>query len=224
MNAIKRLIFEEMPQSYSPRQLPEIIRLAGELNEQEAVVYRHGTARPVFFETGRLVIRRFAPEDATAVQELAIDRYYSEMRNRDHLWPTDEKGCREAADWFSGQENMWAVCLKPDYRIIGMVVFNTVDERNMVDLGHVWRTKFWNAGLDTEALSLMVHYAFEVLGADGVFAHNPLDCPPQIAPLLELGMEVTETSQASFAKDEQGNSIYFTGCKMVIEKERWKGQ
>lgn len=224
MSAIRKLLFEEMPQSYSPKHLPEIVRLAGELQEQEAVVYRQGTARPVFFETDRLVIRRFVPGDALAVQELAIDRYHSEMRNRDHLWPTDEKGCREAAEWFSGQDNMWAVCLKPDFRLIGMVVFNTVDERNMVDLGHVWHTRYWNAGLDTEALSLMVRFAFEVLGADGVFAYNPLDCAPQISPLLELGMIVTETNQAFFARDEQGEPIYFTGCKLVLERERWSAQ
>lgn len=155
-NAIKKLLFQEMPQDYSPRRLPEIVRLAGELNRQEAVVYRQGTARPVLFETERLVIRRFVPEDAPAVQELAIDRHHSEMRNRDHLWPTDEQGCREATEWFSSQENMWAVCLKPDCRLIGMVV--------------------------------------------------------------------TETSQASFARDEKGEPIYFTGCKLVLERERWSAQ
>lgn len=58
-NAIRKLLFQEMPQSYSPRQVPEIVRLARELNRQEAVVYRQGMARPVLFETGRLVIRRF---------------------------------------------------------------------------------------------------------------------------------------------------------------------
>jgi [ribosomal protein S5]-alanine N-acetyltransferase len=224
MGAIRKLLFEEVPQSYSPKHLPEIIRLAGELHEQEAVVYRQGAAGPVLFETGRLLIRRFVPGDATAVQELAVDRHHSEMRHRDHPWPTDEKGCREATEWFSGQDNMWAVCLKPDYRLIGMVVFNTVDERNMVDLGHVWHTRYWHAGLDTEALSLMVRYAFEVLAADGVFAYNPLDCAPQIAPLLELGLIVTETNQASFARDEQGEPIYFTGCKLVLERERWNAQ
>ncbi|MDF2936351.1 MAG: hypothetical protein K0Q90_1724 [Paenibacillaceae bacterium] len=224
MSAIRRLYFAELPQDYSPRQLPEIIRLAGELKEQEAVVYRQGEAKPVLFETERLVIRRFVHGDAPAVQELAIDRHHSDMRDKDHPWPTDEKGCKEAADWFSRQENMWAVCLKRDCRLIGMVTFNTVDERNMVDLGHVWHTGYWNAGLDTEALSLMVRYAFEVVGADGVFAHNPLDCAPQIAPLLELGMEVAETSQGFFAKDEKGDPVYFTGCKLVLERERWNAQ
>ena len=220
MGAIRKLLFEEVPHCYSPKHLPEIVRLAGELHEQEAVVYRQGAAEPVLFETGRLVIRRFVPDDAPAVQELAVDRYHSEMRSRDHPWPTDEKGCREATEWFSGQDNMWAVCLKLGFCLIGMVVFNRVDERNMVDLGHVWHTRYWQAGLDTEALSLMVRYAFEVLEADGVFANNPLDCAPQIAPLLELGLTVTETSQASFARDDRGEPIYIPACQLVLEKER----
>ncbi|MHA6533935.1 GNAT family N-acetyltransferase [Paenibacillus sp. BAC0078] len=221
MEAVKKLSFQEMPQDYSPNKLPEIIKLARALGGQEAVIYQTAAAKPFLFETSRLMIRRFYPEDAAGVHELANNRQNSEMKNFDHQWPTDYKGCKEATDWFCTQENMWAVCLKPEYTLIGMIVFNSVDANNRVDLGHVWHTEYWNSRLDTEAISLMVQYAFEELGADGVYAGNPLECAPQIAPLQEIGMEITETRQASFVNDELGNPIFFTGCKMEITRERW---
>ncbi len=223
MKAIKKFSFEDVPQDFSPKFLPEIINLVREMNEKEAIVYHSTESKPFLFETSRLIIRRFYPDDVEGVHELANDRQNSEMKNFDHQWPTDYKGCKDATDWFSTQENMWAVCTKPDFKLIGMLVFNSLDENKMVDLGHVWHTKYWNARLDTEAISLMVQYAFEKLDAAGVYAGNPLECEAQIAPLREIGMEITETGQASFTNDEQGNPIYFTGCKMVITRDMWNG-
>ncbi|WP_438446641.1 GNAT family N-acetyltransferase [Gorillibacterium sp. sgz5001074] len=222
MNVVKKLSIQVMPADYSPRFVPEIVKLVKRLAEQEAVVYENAEKRPFLFETSRLIIRRFYPEDAADVHILANDRNRSVMKNYDHPWPTDEPGCRKATDWFASRENMWAVCLKPDYPLIGMIVFNTMDAQRWIDLGHVWHTEHWHAKLDTEAISLMVQYAFEHLGAEGVYAHNPLDCAPQIAPLLDVGMALTETiPNASFAKDEEGHPIYFTGCRLEITRERW---
>jgi RimJ/RimL family protein N-acetyltransferase len=221
MSAIKKLSFYNTANNYLPKSLPEILRLANQLSEKEAFIYQTETTKPFLFETNRLIIRRFYPDDTEGVLELAKDRQNSEMKNYDHQWPTDPKGCNDATNWLSTQSNMWAVCIKPDFKLIGMITFNTMDENNRVDLGHVWHTSYWGSQLDTEALSLMVQYAFEKLGACGVYAGNPLECEAQIAPLKEIGMEITETRQASFVKDEQGNPIYFTGCKMEISKEKW---
>ncbi len=76
--------------------------------------------------------------------------------------------------------------------------------------------------LDTEAISLMIQYAFEKLGVSGVYANNPLNYAAQIHPLKQVGLEITETMTGSFANDEQGNPITFPGCKMVITKEKWE--
>lgn len=221
MLAIKKLRTEEFHTDYSPRILPEIIKLAKEVNEKEAVIYTKGRTNPYLFETNRLIIRHFFPEDTEAIQSLAINRQNSEMKNYDHQWPTDYEGCKGVAEWFSIQENMWAVCLKPELNIIGMISFNTVDELNQLDLGHVWHTNYQKDKLDSEALSLMTQYAFEKLNVDAVYANNPLECETQLAPLKDMGAEITETSRGFFVKDEQDNPIYFTGCKMVITKDKW---
>lgn len=221
MKAIKKRSIDVSHEGHSPNFLPEIIKLCQDLNEKEAIIYQEEETKPFLFETSRLIIRRFYNDDVTGVHELANDRQESIMKNYDHQWPTDYKECKDVTDWLTTQENMWAVCIKPDFKLIGMITFNSVDENNMVDLGHVWHTKFWNDNLDTEAISLMVQYAFETLEVESVTANNPLECEQQIAPLKKIGMDITNTNEGAFTSDEYGNPIKFVGCNMVIRKEKW---
>ncbi len=220
MNTVKKLEFYDISQDFSPKKLPDIIKLVKLIHEDNAFIYQKEN-KPFLFETSRLIIRSFYEDDAEAVCVLAKDKEASPMRERDHTWPTDMDSCIGIVKWFSTQENMWAVCVKPSLELIGMITFNTVDENNKADIGHVWRTAYHTDGLDTEAISLMVQYAFEKLKADGVYAYNPLDYEPQIHPLKEIGMEITEESKGSFVKDEWGKPIEFIACRMEITKERW---
>jgi RimJ/RimL family protein N-acetyltransferase len=218
MNTAKKLEYIE---GYFPKSLPEIIKLTKELREQQAVIY-HNAGVPFLFHTNRLIIRRFHPEDAEGLLVLAKDKEASPLATRDHKWPTDLDSCRKIAEYFSSDDSFWAVCIKPSYEIIGMITYNTISEDNMVDLGHIWRMPYMRDEIDTEAISLMVQYAFEKLGVCGVYAYNPLDYEAQLYPLKRVGMEITEiTEGGSFVNDEQGKPIIFTGCKLLIIKEQW---
>ena len=220
MNTAKKLIFEELPLGYSPKTLPEIIRLAKNRNKQTAVVYRNAEG-PVLFETDRLVIRRFSPDDGHAVWVLANDKEASPLAGRDHPWPTDPEGCRDAAGYFASEVTFWAVCLKPEFELIGMIVFNSVDEANRIDLGHVWRMPYMRDELDSEAIGLMIRYAFDHLQADGVYAYNPLDYEAQLHPLKQNGMKVVEVFEnAVFPGSAEEVPGTFTGCKMMITRPK----
>ena len=221
MSTAKKLEIEKLPQDYSPSTLPEILKLAKKIKGDIALVYERMN-KPFFMETDRLIIRRFTTEDAEAVLALSLDRMNSSMKNFDHGWPTDLEGCKGAADYFASNDTSYAVCLKPSMKLIGYISYNSVTDDGIVDLGHVWHTVYQDNSLDTEALSLMTQYAFEKLGASGVSAGNPLDCEEQIAPLKSIGMEIVEIREkASFVSDENGIPIEFTGCKMLITKEKW---
>ncbi|WP_058302000.1 GNAT family N-acetyltransferase [Gorillibacterium timonense] len=219
MNPAKKLVVEQLPQGFTPKSLPEIIRLAKNMNKETAVVHQNAEG-PVLFETDRLIIRRFTDEDGEAVCVLANDKEASPLAGRDHKWPTDQDGCREAARYFASEDSFWAVCLKPDYEMIGMITFNSVDEFNRIDLGHVWRMPFMRDELDSEAIALMIQYAFEKKNADGVYAYNPLDYEAQLHPLKQSGMEVVEVFEnASFPSDAEDTPPTFTGCKMMITRK-----
>lgn len=220
MNTVKKIETKTLPQDYSPATLPEILKLAKKITDNTAFVYEH-LNKPFFMETDRLIIRRFTPEDTEAVLELSLYRMNSSMKNFDYPWPSDMEGCKAAAAWFADSDISYAVCLKPDLKLIGYISYNSVDDEGILDLGHVWHSAYQDNSHDTEALSLMTQYAFEKLGANGVTAANPLDCKEQIAPLKTIGMEIVETSaNRSFVNDENGNPIAFTGVKMLITKER----
>ncbi len=222
MNTSKKLQFESLPENYWPHTLPEILKLAKKINSDTALIYERAN-KPFFMETERLIIRRFTVEDAKAVCELSNDRMRSSMRNFDHQWPTDIKGCKEVAAYFAGEDIFYAVCLKPSMKLIGFIAYNSVNDDGIMDLGHVWHTAYQDNSFDTEALSLMTQYAFEKLGANGMTAGNPLECEEQIAPLKAIGMEIVEIREkASFINDKNGNPIEFTGCKMLITREKWE--
>lgn len=224
MNAAKKIEIENLPQDFSPQTLPEILKLAKKIKGDVALIYER-LNKPFFMETDRLIIRRFTTEDTEAVFELSNDRNNSSMKNFDHQWPTDMEGCKGATAYFAGEDIYYAVCLKPSMKLIGFIAYNSVTDDGILDLGHVWHTAYQDNDLDTEALSLMTQYAFEKLGANGVTAGNPLECEEQIAPLKTLGMEITEIREsASFVNDEHGNPIKFTGCKMLITREKWEAK
>lgn len=220
MNAAKKIRYESLPEGFSPNLKPAIIKLAEKMGRNDAVIYRMPDKRPYLYETDRLVIRRFTPDDAEALCLLANDRMRSVIAHCDHQWPTDLEGCRAAAAWFASGDTFWAVCLKPEMTLIGMIANNSVNEQNILDLGHVWHTAHWGGDLDAEALGLMVQHAFETLHVDGVTAHNPLH-EHQIAPLRAIGMTIRSTGKGSFVNDTQGNPLEFETCEMFISREDW---
>jgi Acetyltransferases, including N-acetylases of ribosomal proteins len=221
MNTVKKIEFKNLPQDFSPHTLPEILKLVKKIKGDTALIYER-LNKPFFMETDRLIIRRFTTEDTEAIYELANDRMRSSMKNYDHQWPTEVEGCKNTAAYFAGEDIYYAVCLKPYMKLIGFIAYNSVNDNGILDLGHVWHTAYQNNSLDTEALSLMTQYAFEKLSVSGVCARNPLDCEGQIAPLKSIGMEIINTSKASFVNDENGNPIEFTACGMLITKENWE--
>lgn len=221
MNTVKKIEFEMLPQDFTPHTLPEIMKLAKEIKDHTAFVYVR-LNKPFFMETDRLIIRHFTVEDAEAVQALSLDRMNSSMKNFDEQWPTDLEGCKGAADYFAGEDTFYAVCLKPSMKLIGFISYNSVSDEGNLSMGHVWLTAYQDNSLDTEALSIMMQYAFEKMGVNKIFNTNPLECEEQIAPLKSIGMEIAETGKASFVKDENGNPIEFTFCRMLMTKEQWE--
>ena len=185
---------------------------------------RHAPDR---IETERLVIRGFAHEDWPAIQEFAKNLGTSDAAKYDHPWPTSEEGCKGAADYFTKRKGAsWAVCLKPDKRLIGYISFNDIDGDKRLDLGHVFHSEFYSQDYDTEALRRMMDHAFTYLDIRSIYANNAEAWTVQLAPLKKLGMKLKEPPggrrrKSSFSKNPDGTPIEFVGCRMEITKEEW---
>ena len=175
------------------------------------------------FETDRLIIRRFAADDWAGILDIAIDKEASPEGKYDHAWPTTEEGCRGAAGYFANNGCYWAVCVKPEGRVVGLLSFNNIEENGCLELGHLFHREFANDDLDTEALGCVIDHAFRDLDMPCIVCRNAAEWEAQLAPLRALGLQLKGVGKepASFQNDEDGNPIEFLCCEMTITRDEW---
>ena len=224
MNTVKKLDLAANgydPESYSPKAKPEIVELAEQMKKGvSTLMIEHGNnPRTKIFETERLIIRRFTPDDWTEVQQLAINKESSEGAVYDHQWPTSEDECKGMTEYFSGNASFWAVCLKTRNNIIGFIALDKMDDGQSLDLGHVFHTNYDGNEYDTEAIARMMRYAFEKLDIHRIIANNAAAWKRQWAPLEKLGMKIIDQDKASLRSNADGTAIEFVSYKMEITKE-----
>ena len=139
------------------------------------------------YETERLIIRNYQYDDWKAIQALAINKETSKFAKYDITWPTSDDECKKMVKFLSGTDFFWAVCLKEDGQLIGLIAFNSIDENRMLDIGHLFHTDYLSGDIMFEALQRMVQYVFDELEVDRIGAHNVAEWTEQIAPLKSLG-------------------------------------
>jgi AraC-like DNA-binding protein/RimJ/RimL family protein N-acetyltransferase len=173
-------------------------------------------------ETERLFIRNFRPDDWKQVQTLAIDKEASDGAQYDLTWPTSDDDSLKMAEFLSGTDFFWAVCLKKNEELIGLIAFNSIDEKRTLDLGHVFHTNYMmEQNIMTEALRRMVQYAFDELEIDRITTHNAANWKGQIEPLYRLGMKKTGewTGPSPADADKSPNKIKV--LDLGITREEW---
>jgi len=173
------------------------------------------------YETERLIIRNFQFDDWKAIQALAVNKETSEGAKYDLTWPTSDDGCKKMAEFLSGTDSFWAVCLKEDGELIGLIAFNSIDENRTQDIGHVFHTDYMSEEITTEALRRMVQYAFDELEIDRITTHNAADWKGQIEPLYRLGMRKTGEGMAPSPATTDGPPIEINVTTLGITREEW---
>ena len=144
-------------------------------------------------ETHRLIIRSFTPDDWKSIQVLAINKETSEFTKYDHTWPTSDVKCKEFAEHLAKMaDKFFAVCLKENGQLIGLIAFNSIDETRTLDLGHLFHTDYLSGDIMFEALQRMVQYAFDQLEVDRIGAYNAAEWTEQIVTLKSLGFTPIE--------------------------------
>ena len=175
------------------------------------------------FETERLTIRNFQFDDWKAIQALAINKETSEGAKYDITWPISDDGCKDMAKFLSTTDAFWAVCLKEDEELIGLIAFNGSDEKRTQDIGHVFHTDYMSKDITTEALRRMVQHAFDELEIDRIITHNAADWKGQIEPLLRLGMRKTGEFMDSFTPtNPDGTPFKYLTYIHEITRKEWE--
>ncbi|MDR0883745.1 MAG: GNAT family N-acetyltransferase [Oscillospiraceae bacterium] len=209
------------PESHSPKDVPEILRMAGE-QRAETIGVRppYISIAPHTLETDRLILRKFRAKDWKDLQEIAVSNEASPFANCDHAWATDKKSAKDIARYFAQGEQFWAAEVKASGKVVCFVNFNSMNDEKALDIGHVMNGAFLGDAYDYEALRALYAYAFAECGAESIVAGWALADEAKLRPLRQLGMVITETSVGpKFRPDPDGSTGDFEGCILQLKKE-----
>jgi len=184
--------------------------------------FKMGTKAVMRIETDRIIIRKFQNNDWKDLQEIAISNENSGFADCDHKWPTDDDGVKSACEHISKGELFWAIEVKELNKVVCFINISFVDDGQSLDIGHVINYGYINNGYDYEALKALFNYGFLQLGAERIMGFWALHDKEKVAPLLKLGMKITETNVVNkFRPEPNGTVGKFECCKLVVTREEW---
>lgn len=142
--------------------------------------------------TRRLLLRRFAPDDAEEVAEYAASpewgRYLVNVPQPFTPRDAEEFVVRFASPETSGATVMFAIVL--DGKVIGEAYLNLDAQNQRAELGYSLSPEHWGKGLATEAARAVMDWGFQTSRLNKVFA----TCDPRNEPsrrvLERLGMSL----------------------------------
>lgn len=127
----------------------------------------------IILETERLALRRLRRADYADLCLMLKDEEV--MYAYEHAFED-----WEAADWLDRQLmryekygfGLWAVILKETGELIGQcgLTMQEAGEREVLEVGYLFRKDFWHCGYALEAAAACRDYAFEKLGAEEVYS------------------------------------------------------
>lgn len=152
-----------------------------------------------YFETERLIIRRFQEEDSEDLRKYAVYKMKTGFEPF-NSWPTDSSRCQDVARFFAASDHYWAVEHKTDHRMIGFISFNQIDAENHLDIGHGFTPIYTQCKENVEALKTMIQYAFDTFTIDAVDARNENEWKEQVEPLFLLGFQQLEENRMQMTR------------------------
>lgn len=172
----------------------------------------------MIFETKRLILRNFTPEDLNDLQEIFGDPEV--MRNCEPALPL-EKTREFLTSFCIGRKSAVAAVLKTTGKLIGYILFKPFgekDDEDVYELGWIFNKEYWRQGYAYEACSRLVDYAFENRNAHKLFA-EAIDPVKSVGLMEKLGF-VREGVQRSHTGDNFGGwaDLYLYG----MLREDWE--
>ena len=158
--------------------------------------------------TERLTLRRFRVEDAQAMYE----NWASNPQVTKYLsWPTHEnvevsRSVLESwvADYDKPEHYQWAIVLRGRDEPIGSIgAFHFNDSVDKVEVGYCIGQKWWHQGITSEALSAVLEFLFEQVGARRIQALHDVNNPNSGGVMKKCGMEYEGTLR-QYGRNNQG--------------------
>lgn len=180
--------------------------------EKEGTSMNHsGTKR---LETKRLILRRFTEDDAPAmyknwasdgeVTKFLTWQPYKSLEDAEKtlaVWVRDyeRKDCYQWAIVLKGEEG----CAGEPIGSISAVKYD--DSISMVQVGYCLGKQWWHQGIMTEALSCVMDYFFDTVGANRIEALHDVNNPHSGQVMKKCGMRYEGTMRQA-GRNNQGLS------------------
>ena len=170
----------------------------------------------IIFETDRLIVRRFEPEDRDAL-------YKNHLEDEVEKWIPNEKyedpdEALDAIDFFADcvdRESLpyvLAIESKQTGELIGDTGINEVEgTKNEIEIGYTICKKYSGQGLATEAVKAMTDFAFSKFDAEIIYG--------RVMHGNEASVRVIEKNGYEFVKEEFGAEDDPYGNGMLIYKK-----
>ena len=144
--------------------------------------------------TERLILRPFAAEDASRVEELAGAREVADTTlHIPHPYPDGV-----AAAWIAGHPRQWetgggvtsAIAERRGGALVGAIALTLAPEHARAELGYWIGLAHWNQGYCTEASRALLEFAFDELRLNRVQARHLTRNPASGRVMQKLGMQL----------------------------------
>lgn len=127
----------------------------------------------MILETTRLILRELEQNDFNDVCKLLQDpvvmyAYEGAFNNQEVQDWLDKQFKRYQNDGFG----LWGVVEKNSKELIGQcgITYQEYDDRQIPEIGYLFRKEFWHKGYATEAAMACKEYAFNILGFNEVYS------------------------------------------------------
>ena len=159
-------------------------------------------------ETKRLSLREFIVEDAEAMfQNWASDKEVTKFLT----WPAYtslDTAIHILNEWTASYEKpdfyQWAIVPKNLNEPIGSISVVSINEKTqMAEIGYCIGRPWWNRGITSEALSAVINFMFDQVGANRVQAKHDVNNPHSGLVMKKCGMKYEGTLRSA-AVNNQG--------------------
>ena len=146
-------------------------------------------------ETERILLRPWREEDAEALYRHASDPEVGPRAGWSPHKSVDES--RNIIRTLFANDHTWAIVQKESREPIGCICYYTPDESNIgigpndAEVGYWVARPYWNRGIATEALQLLIDYCFRQRGFRTLWADHFLDNQASSRVMQKCGFKDT---------------------------------
>lgn len=141
----------------------------------------------MYLETDRMILRNFTIEDLNDFHEIFSDPIV--MENTEP--PYDSEKSKEFLNSFCIERKPpggFAATLKETGKVIGYVLFKSIDYPEIYEIGWIFNKDYWRKGYAFEICSELVRHAFEDMKLHKICA-EAIDAHKSVSLMKKLGMQ-----------------------------------